>query len=63
MDWQQIGALALVAAAFLWLVRTQFFPRRGKSGCGGCGGCAMEAPPPQTLISADELPVLPPPNR
>jgi hypothetical protein len=38
MDWQQIAALAIVALAAIWLVRTQILaPRRG--GCGGCGGC------------------------
>jgi hypothetical protein len=41
MDWQQIVALAIVAVAALWLVRTQILaPRRG--GCGGRGGCGSE---------------------
>ena len=39
MDWQQITSLAIVAAAALWLIRTQgLAPKRG-GGCGGCGGC------------------------
>jgi hypothetical protein len=59
MDWQQITALALVAAAFLWLLRTQLFPRGNRTGCGTCGGCASPPPRPSTLISADELTVLP----
>lgn len=45
MDWQQIASLAIVAAAALWLIRTQILaPRRG-GGCGGCGGCGS-APAP-----------------
>ncbi len=37
MDWQQIAALLLVAAAAFWLIRTQLLaPRRG--GCGSCPG-------------------------
>jgi len=59
MDWQQLAALVIVAAAFFWLLRTQVCPRGNRSGCGGCGGCASSAPPPPSLIAADELTVLP----
>jgi len=46
MDWQQIGALAVVAAAAIWLIRTQILaPRSG--GCGGCGSCPSAPPPVQ----------------
>lgn len=40
MDWQQVTALAIVAAAFLWLVRAFLRARRGEGGCGTCHGCA-----------------------
>jgi hypothetical protein len=44
VDWQQIAALALVAAAAVWLIRTQVLaPRRG--GCGGCGSCPSASQP------------------
>lgn len=40
MDWQQPLALAVVALAAVWLVRTQILsPRRG-----GCGGCKAHGP-------------------
>jgi attachment p12 family protein len=56
MDWQQIAALAIVALAALWLVRTQILaPRRG--GCGGCGGCGS-APGPNTLTQAGNPPLV-----
>jgi hypothetical protein len=42
LDWQQVAALAIVAIAAVWLVRTQILaPRRG--GCGSCGSCGSEA--------------------
>ena len=44
MDWQQLAALALVAAAALWLIRTQILAPRG-GGCGGCGSCPSAARP------------------
>jgi hypothetical protein len=44
MDWQQLAALALVAAAAVWLIRTQIMAPRG-GGCGGCGGCPSAARP------------------
>jgi hypothetical protein len=46
VDWQQVMALAIVAAAAYWLIRTQILaPRRG-GGCGGCGSCPSAALPP-----------------
>jgi hypothetical protein len=42
MDWQQAAALAIVAAAFLWLLRRTLLARRG-DGCGTCGSCAPTA--------------------
>jgi hypothetical protein len=64
MDWQQLAALLIVAAAAIWLIRTQILaPRRG--GCGGCGTCGSVRRPSQegrtegspTLIQIDlELP-------
>ena len=43
MDWQQLAALLIVAAAALWLIRTQIWaPRRG----GGCGSCPGSVPRP-----------------
>jgi hypothetical protein len=44
MDWQQLAALALVAVAALWLIRTQVLSPRG-GGCGGCGGCPSATRP------------------
>jgi hypothetical protein len=38
MDWQQPLALAIVALAAIWLVRTQILASR-RGGCGGCGTC------------------------
>jgi hypothetical protein len=60
MDWQEIAALGIVALAFLWLLRTQVFPRGRRGGCGGCGGCASAAPDTEKLISLDELTTLSP---
>jgi hypothetical protein len=53
VDWQQITALAIVAAAFLWLVRRAFISG-GKGGCGTCGGCAP-APRPERQASLIQL--------
>jgi hypothetical protein len=46
-SWQDIAALAVVAAALLTLVvRIASAIRRKKlPGCGGCGGCDTVAPP------------------
>jgi hypothetical protein len=42
MDWQQLISLIIVAAAALWLIRTQILaPRRG-----GCGSCPGSVPRP-----------------
>lgn len=59
MDWQQLAALGIVVAAFLWLLRTQVFPGGKHGGCGSCGGCATNTPAPPSLIAAEELMVLP----
>jgi hypothetical protein len=45
MDWQQAAALAIVAAAFLWLLRRTFFSRGQNGACGGCGTCTHAARP------------------
>jgi hypothetical protein len=44
MDWQQLAALAVVAVAAVWLIRTQFLSPRG-GGCGSCGSCPSAARP------------------
>jgi hypothetical protein len=45
MDWQQAAALAIVVAAFLWLLRRTFFSRGQNGACGGCGTCSHAARP------------------
>jgi FeoB-associated Cys-rich membrane protein len=54
MDWQQAAALAIVAAAFLWLLRRTLSTRRG-GGCGSCGSCGSPArhPSPSMLVQLD----------
>jgi hypothetical protein len=44
MDWQQLVALAIVAAAFAWLLRTFVFARKKGAGCSGCGHCPTATP-------------------
>jgi hypothetical protein len=55
MDWQQAAALAIVAAAFLWLLRRTLFSRGRKGACGGCGTCSQAARPasPPMLVQLD----------
>jgi hypothetical protein len=38
VDWQQIVALLIVAAAVIWLIRTQILAPRREGGCGSCPG-------------------------
>jgi hypothetical protein len=57
MDWQQIAALAIVAAAFLWLLRTYAFARKKGGGCPGCSSCPTSETQAgrSTLIAIDGL--------
>jgi hypothetical protein len=51
MDWQQIAALAIVALAALWLIRTQILaPRRD-----GCGGCGSRSPDPASQPGTSQI--------
>jgi hypothetical protein len=52
MDWQQAAALAIVAAAFLWLLRRPFLAHGKNGACGTCSHAARPASPPQ-LVQLD----------
>jgi hypothetical protein len=57
MDWQQLGAILIVAAAFLWLVRRALRSRGGSAACGGCVRCAATSSPERqspSLIRIDD---------
>ena len=62
MDWQQIAALAIVALAAIWLVRTQFLaPRR--DGCGGCGARSSDSAPQPGTSQIVQIELDPPSSR
>lgn len=52
---QTLAALALVAAAAIWLVRRQFRRRSGRGCCPGCNmaGCADDAGNPSAKVPAE----------